>query len=934
MWLIVWIIPLVVGGIQAQEDELYPDEATRRIREVGMETTGQIVMETKVEQKSFNDTHTFIVSKTLEYFVKFEVPEETIKMLMLEPDRKIFQVNAFSRDAVEQYPVDMTIRQLKQMKTFQIPSVERKENRIIYASQKRSVDFCPMINIDSNSTVFVSISTRSRTPVTVEIRVLVKGKNADWKVVATPDGGKEFRSKTTIKPVISRIRYFDTNLIDSNTIIIKVTTRNDTDCLCSIISIQQPTCPFYDEVGTTMRHGLFSTMLDTGTVILHPKDYPQGFLLVLVASATDDVCKTNRCTEKNHNVTDPRKKVSIQIASNGTPSDYVMATMAILGMYLGIFALTISFSVLEFRYEFSDFEEVRANIVGKIEEKMAVMMEGATQLTEGWGGSTKRKPSKGYAVADGLKKIDSPTLGVAAGEVTRSNEALFVAEDEKAMKNTDKKSGDKENNKIVPIILRDPPNTNFETPRESFEFIDKSEDEEEYKSVAEKAKSENSFIASMEDLRDVPDIDTADSKMRTRMKKDLKVADLSKKILDPRKTKSVYQKSQLYLGVLFVVSIYYSLPVLQMVFRFSAEQSFTGNQDICYYNDLCRKPLGHVRDFNHVFSNLGYIVFGFLFMCIVLFKKVKYESFLKKNKGIQQEEYGVPSQYGLYFAMGLSLVMEGVMSSSYHVCPTTVTFQFDTTFMYLIAVLMFIKLYQVRHADVSANAVGVFFGLGVALMLETISIYYSGPWFWAFFCTVYIIVIVVVAVFTYNIGAIQYDWKILCVVSRIIAAEFKRMCCKDKDDTGHRARPRLICLVIMGLINVALCLYFGISGTPGASNYLLAIFFLNLTIYGVYYCVMKVMNGEKIKAIPMIYANLGLICFLPSLYYFTQKEKNTEISPSESRDMNVDCQFLGFFDGHDIWHFLGGAGVFFAFLCIFTLDEDVKFVRRDAIRVF
>ena len=60
-----------------------------------------------------------------------------------------------------------------------------------------------------------------------------------------------------------------------------------------------------------------------------------------------------------------------------------------------------------------------------------------------------------------------------------------------------------------------------------------------------------------------------------------------------------------------------------------------------------------------------------------------------------QEEYGVPCQYGLYFAMGLALSMEGVMSSSYHICPTNVTFQFDTTFMYLIAVLMFMKLYQV-----------------------------------------------------------------------------------------------------------------------------------------------------------------------------------------------------------------------------------------------
>ena len=98
----------------------------------------------------------------------------------------------------------------------------------------------------------------------------------------------------------------------------------------------------------------------------------------------------------------------------------------------------------------------------------------------------------------------------------------------------------------------------------------------------------------------------------------------------------------------------------------------------------------------------------------------------------------------------------------------------------------------------------------------------------------------------------------------------------------------------------------------------------------------------------------SLICTLPALYYFVNKEKNTDISPAESRDMNQDCQLLNYYDGycwrkrkydsskcfmssfsrHDIWHFLGGAGLFFAFMFLLTIDEDIKYKKRTKIPVF
>jgi len=905
------------------EEELFPKRHTR--------TTSQAVIQTIVDTRSVHDTHNFKVSDSVEYFVKFEVPEDMIEIYEQNPERHIFQVNAESVDAEEMFPVDITIKQFHRMITFQLPTVERRDDKLVYSSNEKSVDFCPIEDIDANSTVTVSLSTQSRVPVDVTIRVLIKGRSSDWKE-SKDQNGVAYLSKTTIKPVISRIRYFDTKLLNTDSIIVKVTTRNDSDCLCSIISIQQPSCPFYDDIGSAMRFGKWSTMMDQGTIIIDPEEYPKGFILVLVASAHGDICGTTRC-ESQQNLTDPRKKVSISIGSNGSDYDYAVATMAVISLYIAFFILTISFSILEFRYKYSDFEQVKESIVERFKN-----IELPTIELPDFG-----QAKEGFSIKDGLKKAETG-IGAISDSVGTPPTNKYLNDVEKLSTN-DLLNSEAESQSSVQssqvLLRKNPKNEELASPlnRISFEYIDKSEVEDSkavIRELGERPVEGGPMIASTEDIRDiVSEIGPEDLKVLRRTKKVLYVSDLSTKLRDPSRTKSVYQKSQLYLGVLFLVSIYYSLPVLQMVFRFSAEQRLTGNQDICYYNDLCRKPLGHVRDFNHVFSNLGYCVFGLLFMCIVLFKKLKYESFLAKNVNIDAEEYGVPTQYGLYFAMGLCLFMEGVMSSSYHVCPTNVTFQFDTTFMYLLAVLMFMKLYQVRHSDVSANAIGVFFGLGVALFLETISIYYSGPWFWAFFCTVYIIVIVVVSVHAYNLGVVKYDYKILCAVAKILYLEIRKLYVKRGDgDTKKKVRPRLICLLLIGLINIILCLYFGFSGTPGASNYLLAIFFLNLTIYGSYYCVMKIMSGERVCMIPIIYANLGTLCFLPALYFFTQKEKMTEKSPAESRDMNRDCIFLNFFDGHDIWHFMGAAGVFFAFLCIFTLDEDLKGKKRNTIHVF
>jgi type III secretory pathway component EscT len=38
--------------------------------------------------------------------------------------------------------------------------------------------------------------------------------------------------------------------------------------------------------------------------------------------------------------------------------------------------------------------------------------------------------------------------------------------------------------------------------------------------------------------------------------------------------------------------------------------------------------------------------------------------------------FGIPQHYGMFYAMGAALIMEGVLSGCYHVCPNHSNFQF------------------------------------------------------------------------------------------------------------------------------------------------------------------------------------------------------------------------------------------------------------------
>ena len=353
----------------------------------------------------------------------------------------------------------------------------------------------------------------------------------------------------------------------------------------------------------------------------------------------------------------------------------------------------------------------------------------------------------------------------------------------------------------------------------------------------------------------------------------------TRKLILPEKSRSRYQKNELFMGGILIVSIFYAVTVLQTAFNAQQRQYETGNYDICYYNSRCQIPLGeNFLDFNHFFSNLGYIVFGFTFIGIVFIKGKKFDM------GDQDllSRHGIPYLRGVYYTMGGALAMEGVMSAAYHICPTTISFQFDTTYMYLIAILIYVKLYQNRHPDMSANSVQAYTVLGGAIMLEAISIYcQNSATFWAFFCLVYMVSLVFLVANIYQMGSRRQRCQ-SCTAKCQICTDKETCRCKCKclkrhlfirvyvllaeesmkaiekmfQGKGHKIRPLLVFIFSTFCINVGLCAFFAWNASRKdvtASNYLLYLFIINMAIYLAYYIAMKLLSGEKLSHLALWY---------------------------------------------------------------------------------
>ena len=461
--------------------------------------------------------------------------------------------------------------------SFRLPYtryLDRDKGLVTASLPARIVDLCPLEPIDESSELHITLVSTSQEPVTALVTPQLVSEGQGWH--QSDGGGQQLEANMSLSSTVVRTSYFKPEE-GTRYVQLSIESLPGSDCFCSIVSIQQPRCPYFTSVSTATRYGLWQTMDETTSMVLKTTNFKDG--LVVVATESDESCGFVKKECKEPRDTNLFKRLKIRLDPVAGNETRLKGTLIILGIYLVIIVGSFILSEVQFRYKYNMFDDQRA-------------------------------------VANGIGTATMATL---------------------------------------PAMMSLPVNNPTDATVEK-DNTDEGGDEADHEAQLDKANKVN-------------------------------LLKLSEKLNKPEMKKSMYKKDGLYMGNLLLVSIFYSIAVFQLAFQSAAKQKESGNYNICYFNSRCQIPVGPFLDFNHFYSNLGYVVFGLIFAGIVFRRKMLFKNLIsgeghttKPNAWRAQIEqrHGIPLQCGIYYSMGGALAMEGVMSASYHICPTTISFQFDT----------------------------------------------------------------------------------------------------------------------------------------------------------------------------------------------------------------------------------------------------------------
>ncbi|OWR49102.1 sid-1-related precursor 1 [Danaus plexippus plexippus] len=342
------------------------------------------------------------------------------------------------------------------------------------------------------------------------------------------------------------------------------------------------------------------------------------------------------------------------------------------------------------------------------------------------------------------------------------------------------------------------------------------------------------------------------------------------------------------------------------------------------------KPVAHDRRSNRYFWSALTVAVVYALPVVQLL--ITYQRVSAARRAL-----GIPQHRGLLYSMALALFMEGLLSACYHLCPNKMNFQFDSSFMYVIAVLCIVKLYQSRHPDVNASAHTTFMLIACLMAIGLLGIMYPSLYFWWLFTVLHLAACFFLTLNIYYVGKLKMDRSL-----PYQAWSGLRTHGWSSFRVKYPARAALI--AVANVANWALAGYGLYEHNKDFARHLLAILMGNAILYTLGYVFMKLLHRETVPLAAWLWLGAAHLTWAGAAVLFLSSRTKWSVSstcPSslqqtaaQSRTHNAVCSSLRVFDEHDLWHLSSAAAVFFSFNVLLVLDTPLDNTPRHLIPSF
>ena len=301
------------------------------------------------------------------------------------------------------------------------------------------------------------------------------------------------------------------------------------------------------------------------------------------------------------------------------------------------------------------------------------------------------------------------------------------------------------------------------------------------------------------------------------------------------------------------------------------------------------------------------------------------------------------------YAFGWALTFEGLFSALYHLCPSKLTFQFDTAFMFVIASLIVVLLYngidrqepgttnQTAKNQVEAANLFLYFLVPLFIFNYLGTMHHSEA---GLITPIDIPFLVFLAL-----------W-VVCMAWWAGYRLFPERCSCNKE--GSRNEPGrtesqgdvavvavvFYCLGLVALIVFVVLLATNVMDFPETFLFT-CISETTVVILGKGYarldafrksnksCSNSTTKRKGVRFIRFLFRLIYVFCmvgvWIAALVFFAGKQTTNKVkSPEQSRDLNQECCWLGFFDSHDIWHILSSFALLMSALLAIHVSYDPK----------